>query len=59
MTTQRPFAWEPSKVRILLDSHYQGFPVAYLMAWRNPTVLFLGKHRRQRADKIRPWLDIL
>jgi len=25
-------------VRNLLDSLYQGFPVGYLIAWRNPTV---------------------
>lgn len=35
---QRPFVWEPSKVRNLLDSLYQGYPVGYLIAWRNPTV---------------------
>lgn len=35
---QRPFVWEASKVRNLLDSLYQGFPVGYLIAWRNPTV---------------------
>ena len=35
---QRPFVWEASKVRNLLDSLYQGYPVGYLIAWRNPTV---------------------
>ena len=35
---QRPFVWEATKVRNLLDSLYQGFPVSYLIAWRNPTV---------------------
>lgn len=35
---QRPFVWEPVKVRNLLDSLYQGFPIGYLIAWRNPTV---------------------
>ena len=35
---QRPFVWEPTKVRNLLDSLYQGYPVGYLIAWRNPTV---------------------
>jgi hypothetical protein len=35
---QRPFVWENTKVRNLLDSLYQGFPVGYLIAWRNPTV---------------------
>lgn len=35
---QRPFVWDAIKVRNLLDSLYQGFPVGYLIAWRNPTV---------------------
>lgn len=35
---QRPFVWEPTKVRNLLDSLYQGYPVGYLIAWRNPNV---------------------
>jgi hypothetical protein len=35
---QRPFVWEPIKVRNLLDSLYQGYPIGYLIAWRNPTV---------------------
>ena len=35
---QRPFVWEPVKVRNLLDSLYQGYPVGYLIAWRNPTI---------------------
>lgn len=35
---QRPFVWEATKVRNLLDSLYLGFPVGYLIAWRNPAV---------------------
>lgn len=35
---QRPFVWEPTKVRNLLDSLYQGYPVGYLISWRNPNV---------------------
>jgi len=35
---QRPFVWEPKKVRDLLDSLYRGYPVGYLIAWRNPKV---------------------
>ncbi len=35
---QRPFVWEATKVRNLLDSLYQGYPIGYLIAWRNPTV---------------------
>ncbi|MEW5967922.1 MAG: DUF262 domain-containing protein [Pseudomonadota bacterium] len=36
---QRPFVWDASQVRDLLDSLYQGFPVGYLIAWRNPDVM--------------------
>lgn len=35
---QRPFVWDASKVRDLMDSLYRGFPVGYIIAWRNPTV---------------------
>ncbi len=35
---QRPFVWDAIKVRNLLDSLYQGYPVGYLISWRNPTV---------------------
>lgn len=35
---QRPFVWVPVKVRNLLDSLYNGYPVGYLIAWRNPDV---------------------
>ena len=35
---QRPFVWDASQVRDLLDSLYQGFPIGYLIAWRNPDV---------------------
>lgn len=35
---QRPFVWDGSKVRDLMDSLYQGFPVGYVIAWRNPNV---------------------
>jgi hypothetical protein len=35
---QRPFVWDASKVRDLLDSLYQGFPIGYLIGWSNPTV---------------------
>jgi hypothetical protein len=35
---QRPFVWDATKVRNLLDSLYEGYPVGYLIAWRNPTV---------------------
>ena len=35
---QRPFVWDASKVRDLMDSLYRGFPVGYIIAWRNPNV---------------------
>ena len=35
---QRPFVWESVKVRDLLDSLYRGYPVGYLITWRNPNV---------------------
>ena len=46
---QRPFVWDSSKVRDLIDSLYQGFPVGYVIVWQNPDVklkdgtLSLGK----------------
>lgn len=35
---QRPFVWDAIQVRDLLDSLYKGYPVGYLIAWRNPDV---------------------
>lgn len=35
---QRPFVWDASKVRDLMDSLYQGYPIGYLIAWKNPNV---------------------
>lgn len=35
---QRPFVWDASKVRDLMDSLYQGYPIGYIIAWRNPNV---------------------
>jgi len=35
---QRPFVWDATKVRNLLDSLYRGYPIGYLIAWRNPTM---------------------
>lgn len=35
---QRPFVWSATQVRDLLDSLYWGFPVGYLIAWRNPNI---------------------
>ena len=35
---QRPFVWDTTKVRDLLDSLYNGFPVGYIIVWKNPDV---------------------
>lgn len=35
---QRPFVWDASKVRDLMDSLYKGYPVGYVITWLNPTV---------------------
>ena len=35
---QRPFVWDSSKVRDLMDSLYQSYPIGYVIAWRNPNV---------------------
>lgn len=35
---QRPFVWNGSKVRDLIDSLYKGFPVGYIIVWQNPDV---------------------
>lgn len=35
---QRPFVWDSAKVRDLMDSLYQGYPVGYIIAWRNPNI---------------------
>lgn len=35
---QRPFVWDATKVRDFIDSLYQGYPVGYLIAWKNPNI---------------------
>jgi len=35
---QRPFVWDATRVRKFLDSLFQGYPVGYLIDWRNPDV---------------------
>ena len=35
---QRPFVWDASKVRDLLDSLYKGYPIGYVITWQNPNV---------------------
>ncbi len=35
---QRSFVWKSVKVRDLLDSLYNGFPIGYIITWKNPQV---------------------
>ena len=35
---QRPFVWEAVDVRNFLDSLYKGYPVGYIILWRNPRI---------------------
>ncbi|MEO0074843.1 MAG: DUF262 domain-containing protein [candidate division WOR-3 bacterium] len=35
---QRPFVWDATQVRDLFDSLYQGYPIGYLILWKNPNV---------------------
>lgn len=35
---QRLFVWDSTKVRDLIDSLYRGYPIGYLILWRNPNV---------------------
>lgn len=35
---QRPFVWSSIKVRDLMDSLYRGYPVGYMVSWKNPDI---------------------
>ena len=35
---QRPFVWNATQVRDLIDSLYSGYPTGYLIIWQNPNV---------------------
>lgn len=35
---QRPFVWKSSKVRDLIDSLYSGYPVGYIITWKNSDI---------------------
>lgn len=34
---QRPFVWDTTKVRDLMDSLYNGYPIGYVISWKNPS----------------------
>ena len=48
---QRPFVWQKSEVRDLVDSMYRGFPVGYLMLWNAAEVdsRFIGIDGKQHT----------
>jgi hypothetical protein len=35
---QRPFVWSTTQVRDLIDSLYRGYPIGYIITWKNPDV---------------------
>lgn len=35
---QRPFVWDSTKVRDLIDSLYNGYPVGYIITWKSPDI---------------------
>lgn len=35
---QRPFVWDRTQVRDLIDSLYNGYPTGYIITWKNPDV---------------------
>lgn len=35
---QRPFVWRRAQVRDLIDSLYNGYPIGYIITWKNPDV---------------------
>lgn len=55
---QRPFVWNDSKVRNLLDSMLKGFPVGYIMLWASPSdygntkSIGIGEKQYNRPDDL-------
>lgn len=51
---QRPFVWDSVKVRDLMDSLYQGYPVGYLITWQSVGAALKGgdvaKHQQILID---------
>lgn len=35
---QRPFVWSRTQVKDLIDSLYNGYPIGYIVTWKNPDV---------------------
>jgi len=52
---QRPFVWQSTKVRDLLDSMYKGFPVGYLLFWETGAeggTKQIGTGKKEKAPKL-------
>ena len=51
---QRPFVWKNAKVRDLFDSMYRGYPVGYLLLWRNglPDDRAIGTEKKQKPPRL-------
>lgn len=52
---QRPFVWKNAKVRDLFDSIYKGYPVGYLLFWKNALsdgTRAIGTDSKQKAPRL-------
>lgn len=49
---QRPFVWKSSKVRDLIDSLYNGYPIGYIITWQNPAANLKGGEESQNKQVI-------
>lgn len=51
---QRPFVWKNWKVRDLFDSMYRGYPVGYLLLWKNAlsTDRAIGSDSKQKPPEL-------
>lgn len=52
---QRPFVWKNAKVRDLFDSMYKGYPVGYLLFWRNASTddtSAIGVDKKQKTTSL-------
>ncbi len=51
---QRPFVWPNQKVRDLFDSLYRGYPVGYLLFWKNglPGDRTIGRRKQRAPDMV-------
>jgi hypothetical protein len=52
---QRPFVWKNKKVRDLFDSMYRGYPVGYLLFWKNASLddtNWIGPQGKQKTPNL-------